>query len=153
MLTPIALVLALCAACASALRGGSVSHMPVVYAAGVQSIQTNGTPKYVFTGASYEYTGFGATESSIDISKDGTLVYSPAFSHNKVGYATSKDYGKSWSIIVPASDQQRQQPMCNMHDGRYFFWSSAMPGFKFSYSDDEGATWKKVSDHLQPNSM
>ena len=127
--------------------------MPVAYAAGAQSIEINGTPKYVLTGASYEYTGFGAAESSIDISNDGTLIYSPAFSRSKVGYATSNDYGKSWSVVVPASDHQRPQPMFNIHDGRYFFWTSAMPGFKFSYSDDEGATWKKASDHLQPNSM
>jgi hypothetical protein len=153
MLTSIALALAICTSFASAVGGGSVSHKPTVYTASAQSVKIEGTPKYVLTGASYEYTGFGAAESSIEISSDGTLMYSPAFSNKKVGYATSRDYGKSWSVVLPAPGQQRMQPMFNIHDGRYFFWSSSMPGFKISYSDDAGKTWNKVSDHLQPVSM
>jgi hypothetical protein len=138
---------------ALAVRGGAISRKPTAYTAGYDLSIGEGTPKYPITGASYEYTGFGAAESSIDIEDDGTLIYAPAFSNKNVGYATSNDNGVSWAMVVPTQSQPRVQPMFNIHDDRYFYWSSASPGLQLSYSDNKGKTWKLVSKHLQSDIM
>jgi hypothetical protein len=139
---------ALFASSTFAVRGGTVSRKPTAYTAGHEISINEGTPKYPFSGARYEYTGYGSAESSLEIQDDGTLMYAPAFSQKSVGYATSKDNGTSWTMVVPAKGQARQQPMFNIHDGRYFYWSSSMPGFQLSVSDDKGKTWKLISRHL-----
>lgn len=136
---------------ATALKGGILTIGPHTYKADhnssrivVHSLQN------VLSSGSYEYTGFGAAESSIDIADDGTLIYTPAFTNNHTGYATSKDDGKTWNMGVPSPNQPRMQPMFNIHDGRYFYWSSGAPGLHMSYSDDRGETWKKIGDHVIP---
>jgi hypothetical protein len=133
-----------------AVQGGTISRKSTAYTSGYELSSNEGSPKYPFSGASYEYTGYGSAESSLEIENDGTLIYAPAFSKKNVGYATSIDNGSSWTMVVPAQGQPRTQPMFNIHDGRYFYWSSSMPGLQFSYSDDKGKTWKLVSKHLSP---
>src|ERR1700712_3874490 len=136
---------------AKAVSGGNLTTKSYLYSAGLNStIATVDLGQNLLTSGSYEYTGFGSAESSIDITEDGTLIYTPAFANNQVGYITSTDDGKTWSMVVPSSNQSRIQPMFNIHDGRYFYWSSGVPGLHMSYSDDHGATWKKVGDHVQP---
>jgi len=48
-------------------------------------------------------TGYATSESSLAVSKDGTLVYSPAESENST--ARSSDGGFLWSLTKPASEQ------------------------------------------------
>jgi hypothetical protein len=136
---------------AYAVKGGPVKHAAQLYKADhkvseLHAVQTSNMT--TFASASYEYTGFGASECSIDIEDDGTLIYSPAYSHGATGYATSKDDGKTWTMVTAASKQSRAQPMFNIHDGRYFYWSTSSPGLQISYSDDKGKTWKLISQHL-----
>jgi Neuraminidase (sialidase) len=134
-----------------AAGGGRLSSQPITYSAGVNaSVKTDATVQNAIKSGSYEYTGFGAAESTIETTPDGTLIYAPAFSGNKTGYATSKDYGKTWSMVTPSPNQPRTQPVFEIHDGRYFYWSSSMPGLHMSYSDDEGKTWVNAAKHLQP---
>jgi hypothetical protein len=137
-----------------AIKGGPLNNAPQVYTAGHGASKPRGARimnSVSFKSASYEYTGFGASESSVDIEEDGTLIYSPAYTHGEVGYITSKDDGKTWTPVIPATNQSRAQPVFNIHDGRYFFWSSQSPGLQLSYSDDKGKSWTLVSKHLQPD--
>jgi BNR/Asp-box repeat len=131
-----------------AVRGGKITQRPITYTSAINESKAEGDPKYSITGASYEYTGFGSAESSIEIEDDGTLIFSPAFANKQVGFVTSNDNGKTWSMVIPSQNQSRTQPMFNIHDGRYFFWSSSMPGLRYSYSDDKGKTWNLVSKNL-----
>jgi hypothetical protein len=48
-------------------------------------------------------TGYATSESSLAVSKDGTLVYSPAASENSM--ARSLDGGFDWSLARPANEQ------------------------------------------------
>lgn len=133
---------------AFAARGGKITRVPITYTSGLQESQMGGEAKFPIARASYQYTGFGAAESSIDIEDDGTLIYSPALNNKQVGYATSNDTGKTWTMVVPSQTQARTQPMFNIHDGRYFYWSSGTPGLRISYSDDKGKSWKLLSKNL-----
>jgi hypothetical protein len=149
MLALIIGVLSICGPVA-AVGGGNLTTNPYTYATGLNSTTLAvGSPQNILTSGSYEYTGFGAAESSIDIADDGSLIYAPAFANGRTGYITSKDDGKTWNMVVPSPNQPRMQPMFNIHDGRYFYWSSGGPGLQMSYSDDQGVTWKKVGDHVQ----
>jgi hypothetical protein len=122
---------------------------PFSYQAEESGSKVGGSPLVELKGFSYEQTGFGSAESSIVVASDGSLIYSPAISKAGVGYAVSKDYGKTWNQVLPAGKKQaRQQPMFREIDGRYFYWSTGIPGLHFSYSDDNGTTWKLVSKHL-----
>jgi BNR/Asp-box repeat len=136
---------------ATALKGAVLTTKPYTYAADLNtSTLVARSLQNVLSSGSYEYTGFGAAESSMDITDDGVLIYAPAFANNRTGYATSKDDGKTWNMAVPSPNQPRMQPMFNIHDGRYFYWSSGAPGLHMSYSDDRGETWKKTGDHVIP---
>jgi hypothetical protein len=136
---------------AVAVGGGDLTTGSHAYTAGYDTSKVfeGAVSKALVTG-SYEYTGYGSAESSIEIANDGTLIYSPAFSNGKTGYVTSKDHGKNWNLVIPSPNQSRAQPVFNIHNGRYFYWSTGIPGIQMSYSDDQGANWKKISDHLQP---
>jgi hypothetical protein len=48
-------------------------------------------------------TGYATSESSIAVTKDGALVYSPAASENSM--TRSLDLGASWSLTYPAVEQ------------------------------------------------
>ena len=134
-----------------AAGGGRLTSQPITYSAGVNaSVKTDVTVRNTIKSGRYEHTGFGAAESTVDTTPDGTLIYAPAFSGNKTGYATSKDYGKTWSMVIPSPNQPSRNRRLTIHDGRYFYWSSSMPGLHMSYSDDEGKTWVNSATHLQP---
>ena len=45
-------------------------------------MKADATVQNAIKSGSYEYTGFGAAESTIDTTPDGTLVYAPTFSGN-----------------------------------------------------------------------
>jgi hypothetical protein len=49
-------------------------------------------------------TGYATSESSLAVTKDGTLVYSPAATENSM--ARSGDGGYAWSLTAPAEAQQ-----------------------------------------------
>src|SRR5207249_5711546 len=48
-------------------------------------------------------TGYATSESSLAVTKDGALVYSPADSENSM--ARSLDGGSSWSLTRPVEEQ------------------------------------------------
>jgi hypothetical protein len=150
MSSSLSLVLLSITGLAAAAGGGRLTGYPIVYTTGLNATVLRGSVQSAFSAGSYEYTGFGAAESTIDILNDGTLIYAPAFSGNKTGYVISNDDGKTWSMVSPSLKQPRAQPMFNIHDDRYFYWSSGMPGLHLSYSDDKGTTWKKSGDHVLP---
>jgi hypothetical protein len=68
--------------------GGSVVHLP------------RGTRRPVVCASE---TGYATSESSIAVTKDGVLVYSPAESENSM--ARSLDNGASWNLTYPAVEQ------------------------------------------------
>lgn len=151
MTSSLALVVLLLFGSAAAAGGGKLTGHPIVYTAGSNATVLAQSVPSILSAGSYEHTGFGAAESTIDILDDGTLIYAPAFSSNKTGYVTSHDEGKTWSLVVASPKQPRAQPMFNIHDDRWFYWSSGMPGLHLSYSDDKGNTWKKSGDHVLPS--
>jgi hypothetical protein len=53
--------------------------------------------------ACVEETGYASSESSLAVSGDGTLVYSPAQTENSM--ARSRDSGASWSLTTPSIEQ------------------------------------------------
>jgi hypothetical protein len=133
----------------AAVGGARLTSGVHSYTAGTNATAATSSGPKILTGGSYEHTGFGSAESAIEITNDGTLIFTPAFSGNETGYVTSKDNGKTWSFIIPQPNQARMQPMFNIHDGRYFYWSSNAPGLQISYSDDQGVSWKNLGNHFQ----
>ncbi|EME42232.1 hypothetical protein DOTSEDRAFT_81183 [Dothistroma septosporum NZE10] len=131
----------------SAVNGGSSPNAPTTYTSGSIVSIPGGSSSGLKSG-DYQYTGFGAAESNINIAQDGSLIYSPAFTTSGVGYATSKDSGNTWAQVLPGgSAQPRTQPVFRKvaSSDRYFFWSSSIPGLDFNYSDDDGTTWTNLN--------
>ncbi len=95
-------------------------------------------------------TGFGGQETSIGLARDGTVFVAPAYGPQGNGLARSRDYGKTWTQIVP-DGHGRVQPFLYLDPGtdRIFFATStlnapdagAATGFDLSWSADEGDTW------------
>lgn len=131
-----------------AVNGGSSPNAPFTYTSGASNPTLGGSSSSGLLSASYQYTGMGAAESNIEFASDGSLIYSPAFTDDGVGYAISSDDGSTWQQVLPAgSAQPRAQPVFHKRDsdGRYFYWSTSVPGLYFSYSDDEGKSWTNVN--------
>jgi hypothetical protein len=131
------------------------AYGPTIYqaGAGVSSTVLGGHPTTGLQSFSYSETGFGAAESTIYID-NGTFIYSPAFSEQGVGYATSNDNGNTWSQVLPAgANQLRVQPAFKILDGRYFYWSTSSPGVHMSYSDDRGQTWTSLGKNAFPEML
>lgn len=139
-----------------AVNGGTSPNKPVTYSSASQHLApfAFGIDTTGLRGATYQYTGFGAAESNINFASDGSLIYSPAITTAGIGYATSHDSGATWQQVLPGgSAQPRVQPVFRKRasDGRYFFWSSSIPGLYFSYSDDQGKTWTNLNGtHFDP---
>ncbi|CAK4034809.1 Hypothetical predicted protein [Lecanosticta acicola] len=130
-----------------AVNGGPSGNAPFTYTSGPLFPSPGGVSTGL-SNPSYEYTGLGAAESNIDFASDGSLIYSPAITNQGVGYATSNDNGSTWQQVLPGgSAQPRVQPVFRKRqvNDRYFYWSSSIPGFSFSYSDDEGKTWTNLN--------
>src|SRR5256885_14750532 len=85
----------------AAIAGGNRSLPAVPHRAGGPVVRLpEGTRPPVACAAE---TGYATSESSLAVSKDGALVYSPAGSENSI--ARSLDGGSSWSLTTPANEQ------------------------------------------------
>ena len=93
-----------CAAPAQAAKAtGCTRSLPVdAHRAGGVLVQLPGGD--VLPKACARETGYATSESSLTVTKDGALVYSPAESENSM--ARSIDGGRSWSLTAPADAQQ-----------------------------------------------
>lgn len=125
-------------------------------------------------------TGMAASESTIGVTRRGTIVYSPAISENSV--ARSLDGGATWSATYPPDEQytalwNTDDPYLTVdrRTGR-IFWShatgptrtapilvsdsplpsgiptaiAAAAGFQVYSSADEGASWHTADDQTAP---
>src|SRR2546429_5022330 len=119
-------------------------------------------------------TGYATSESSLAVSRDGALVYSPAGSENSM--ARSLDGGSSWSLTAPANEQPTAfwntvDPwvIADRRTGR-IFWSHAtgpvrnegeLPGdagfglaaaygFQVYTSADDGFSWTTADYQTAP---
>jgi hypothetical protein len=95
----------------------------------------------------FSLTGFGTSESSIGIARDGTIYLAPAYTKAGNGVARSTDNGATWQALIPSADagvaHGRVQPFFYLDpttDRMFFATSNATAGFDLSWSDD-GATW------------
>jgi hypothetical protein len=124
-----------------AVNGGASPNKPTRYSSGAatSSFLGLGVDTTGLREASYQYTGIGAAESNIDFAAHGSLIYSPAITSERIGYATSRGGGETWIQVLPGgSAQRRPPPIFRKHasDDRYFYWSAQGLGMYFSYSDD-----------------
>jgi hypothetical protein len=97
-------------------------------------------------------TGFGTSESSLGIAKDGTLFVAPVYTNGGNGIARSTDEGATWQALVPGADagdvHGRVQPFFYLDpstDRMFFATAHTGGGFDLSWSADLGDTW---SDEL-----
>src|SRR5436305_2379365 len=100
-LAVVAAALALTAS-AQATVAGCSRKLPVVAHRADGLVVTLPTRDVLPTACASE-TGYATSESSLAVSKDGTLVYSPAESENSM--ARSIDGGSDWSLTRPANEQ------------------------------------------------
>jgi hypothetical protein len=106
--------------------------------------------------ASMTATGFGSAETSLAVTKDGTLVMAPGFSAEGNGVLRSRDHGQTWELLplrLPdGRSTTREQPYMYMDPltERLFVHNSVMrfrpPDFRGGYhqfiSDDQGDSWR-----------
>jgi len=119
-------------------------------------------------------TGYATSESSIAVTKDGVLVYSPAETENSM--ARSLDAGASWSLTYPAVAQPTSfwntvdpYVIADRRTGRVFwahatgpvrnqgglpeeagFWLAAAYGFQVYTSKDDGSTFTTADYQTAP---
>jgi hypothetical protein len=119
-------------------------------------------------------TGYATSESSIAVTKDGVLVYSPAETENSM--ARSLDAGASWSLTYPAVEQPTSfwntvdpYVVADRRTGRIFwahatgpvrnegglpeeagFWLAAAYGFQVYSSSDDGRTFTTADYQTAP---
>jgi hypothetical protein len=100
-------------------------------------------------------TGYGSTEPTLAITRDGTIFYSPAFTNDGVGLIVSHDDGVTWDMQIPrfpdGEDHSRVQSFMYMdpETERLFYHSSKTQifppkfedGFNMTWSEDKGETW------------
>jgi len=110
-------------------------------------------------------TGYATSESTLAVSGNGALIYSPAQTENSI--ARSVDGGASWSLTRPASEQPTAfwntvdpDVIADRRTGRLFwshatgpvrnegslpdgsgFWLAAAYGFQVYTSVDNGSSW------------
>ncbi|MDB4977116.1 MAG: hypothetical protein JWN48_5457 [Myxococcaceae bacterium] len=101
-------------------------------------------------------TGYGTSECSLSIAKDGTIFFGPAFSPAGNGILRSRDQGHSFEQLIPrfpnGKRHGREQAFMYLDPvtERLFFHTSVMrfkppnfgAGFHQSRSDDHGQTWQ-----------
>jgi hypothetical protein len=138
------------AALAAAYDGDFSEAAPIVYRANTEIItETVQNIDPVLKSVNFERTRYGTAGASIDFTRNGSLIFSPAISENGIGIAISDDYGKTWSQRLLGSQQPRYRASFKNVDGRYFFWSSTHPGIDFAFSDNEGASWYHTNFPVQ----
>ncbi len=96
----------------------------------------------------FSLTGYGTSESSLGIAKDGTVFTAPAYTAKGNGVAVSQDEGATWQTLIPTFPQGgghgRVQPFFYLDpatDRMFFATSNSGGGFDLSWSDDAGKTW------------
>jgi hypothetical protein len=107
-------------------------------------------------------TGFGASESSIGIDREGTVFFAPANATSGNGVVRSHDDGMTWDLLVPeipdGGGHTRLEPYLYVDptsDEVYFATSKLVlngitsfkddPGIHLSVSADHGDTWTYAS--------
>ncbi|HEX5659587.1 MAG TPA: hypothetical protein VFX59_20465, partial [Polyangiales bacterium] len=101
-------------------------------------------------------TGFGSAETSLAITRDGTLFMAPGFSAEGNGVLRSRDQGQSWQLLplrLPdGRSTNREQPYMYMdpRTERLFVHNSVLRlkpmdlrgGYHQFISDDQGESWR-----------
>ena len=119
-------------------------------------------------------TGYATSESTIAVTHNSTLIYSPAETENSM--ARSTDNGASWNLTYPADAQPTSfwntvDPfvITDRRTGRVFwshatgpvrneddlpdnagFWLAAAYGFEVYRSADDGRTWQTSDNETAP---
>jgi hypothetical protein len=103
-------------------------------------------------------TGYGSTEASLAITRDGTIFVAPIFTDQGNGVLRSRDNGATWQPLIPkfsnGKGHQRVQPYMYLDPvtERLFFHTCLMKimppwpvaGFNLSWSDNQGDTWNNT---------
>ncbi len=96
----------------------------------------------------FSLTGYGTSESSLGIARDGTVFVAPAYTAKGNGVAVSQDEGATWQTLIPKFPQGgghgRVQPFFYLDpatDRMFFATMHSGAGFDLSWSDDAGKTW------------
>jgi hypothetical protein len=96
----------------------------------------------------FSLTGYGTSESSLGIARDGTVFMAPAYTAKGNGVAVSQDEGATWQTLIPKFPQGgghgRVQPFFYLDpatDRMFFATMHSGAGFDLSWSDDAGKTW------------
>jgi hypothetical protein len=129
----------------------SLDSTPAVYVAGADASSTAAGAGGVGTVIPcFQLTGQGAAETSLVVTKDGTVLYAPTFEGDQVGLLRTRDHGVTWDFSVPAfpdgKGHGRPQPYMYRDSAtdRVFFSTAATGGHDLTYSDDAGKTWSYV---------
>jgi hypothetical protein len=119
-------------------------------------------------------TGYATSESTLAVTKDGALVYSPAETENSM--ARSLNAGASWSLTYPAQEQHTSfwntvdpDVIADRRTGRVFwshatgpvrnqgelpeeagFWLAAAYGFQVYSSSDDARTFSTADYQTAP---
>jgi hypothetical protein len=128
-------------------KGCVPGRSATAYAAGTPASMRASSPAGTAPYPCFSLTGFGTSESSIGIARDGTVYVAPAYTMAGNGIARSADHGATWEALVPSADagvpHGRVQPFFYLDpttDRMFFATSNATAGFDLSWSDD-GVTW------------
>jgi hypothetical protein len=168
----VALALLATAASASAAPGCHSSWPVVAHRPGAQPVALPAGD--ALPSACATETGYATSESTIAISGDGTLVYSPAQTENSM--ARSQDGGATWTLTYPAAEQPTSfwntvDPfvIADRRTGRVFwahatgpvrnesslpdgsgFYLAAAYGFQVYRSADDGRSWHTADYSTAP---
>ncbi len=128
----------------------SLTRPTTRYAAGVAASAESGGSESTHVVPCFSPTGFGASEASLGIASDGTILFAPAYTTEGVGVARTRDDGATWEArltnFAPDGGHGRVQPFLYLDPStdRTFFATtigSLGPGFDLSWSADKGDTW------------
>ncbi len=136
-------------------QGCVLGREAFAYRAGVKSEALTGEAASLVP--CWSPTGFGSSEVSLGIARDGTVYLAPAYTPEGNGIAISDDHGATWKTSIPTfpegtarTGHGRAQPVMLLEPNseRILFTSSVMQainpvdfGYDMSISADGGATW------------
>jgi hypothetical protein len=138
-----------------------MSSMPVAHVATPSGTRPTeaARPSRAALEATLQPTGFGSSETTLAIARDGTIFFAPAHTAEGNAVLRSRDGGATWTPLVPrrpdGARHGRTQPFMYLDPvtERLFFHTGVMGfhpwrfdlrrhrGFHLSWSDDHGDTW------------